>query len=491
MGSGIDTRPPGSAFRVAVIGGGIAGLSAAFHLQEGARSAGIPLDCTLIEADGRLGGKIITRKERGFAVEGGPDSFLTQKPWGIELCKRLGIFDRLVGTNEASRRVWILWNGKLHKLPDGVLLVVPTRLQPFVFSTLISPLGKLRMGMDLIIPARRDASDESVGDFIRRRLGEEALEKIAEPLMGGIHVSDPDRQSLLASFPRFADIERKHGSLVRGMLAGSRAHHPGNGKALPPFMTLRGGLADLTGTLVERLDGVRLITGRKVEAMSLDGGYRLALDDGARLDFDAVVLANPAKDAAALVSSIDPALAGKLSSIRYVSTATISFGYRRDEIHHSLKGFGFVIPRKEHRLITGCTWSSTKFDDRAPAGHVLLRCFLGGATDERPALASEDEMIGYARQEMRSLMGITAEPVLTEVFRWKDGHAQYDVGHLDLVAEIEALAAGHPGLRLAGSSYRGVGLPDCIRSGAQAADAILKLASSSPEPVHGAGGTRG
>ena len=227
--------------RVAIVGGGVAGLSAAFHLQEGARSAGIPLDCALLEKDDRLGGKVVTRTTDGFVVEGGPDSFLTQKPWALELCRKLGLGDRLIGTNEAARKVFVLWKGRLHKLPDGVLLIVPTRLMPFAFSTLISPVGKLRMGLDLVIPPRRDGGDESVASFVRRRLGEEALEKIAEPLMGGIHTSDPEMQSLLASFPRFVDLERKHGSLIRGMMA-ARSARPANGHSLPPFMTLRGGL---------------------------------------------------------------------------------------------------------------------------------------------------------------------------------------------------------------------------------------------------------
>ena len=463
--------------RVAVVGGGIAGLASAYNLQEGARSAGIPLDCTLIESDARLGGKVVTGHEDGFTVEGGPDSFLTQKPWAIDLCKRLELQDRLIGTNDASKQVWILWKGKLRKLPDGVLLIVPTRFQPFVFSTLITPWGKLRMGMDLVIPARRDSSDESVADFVRRRLGNEALDKIAEPLMGGIHVSDPERQSLLAAFPRFAAIERKYGSLVRGMLAGMRAH-PSNGKALPPFMTLRGGLDELISTLANHLGETRMVLGRTVEQLIRnESGYRIAMDDGSNMEVDAVVLATPARDAAKLVASFDSELAAKLRSIRYVSTATVSLGYRRDAISHSLRGFGFVIPRKEHRLITGCTWSSTKFDDRAPAGSVLLRCFLGGATDEAPALAPEEEMVRYAREELSSLMGSTAEPVMIQVYRWRNGHPQYDVGHLDLLAEIDGMCAAHPGLQLAGSSYRGIGLPDCIHSGALAAEAILSRAA--------------
>lgn len=460
--------------RIAVVGGGIAGLATVYNLQQKAKSAGLDLECTLIESDTRVGGKIVTHTEGGFTVEGGPDSFMTQKPWAMELCRELDLGDRLVGTNKISKQVWILWKGKLHKLPDGVLLIVPTRLQPFVFSTLITPWGKLRMGMDLVIPARRDGADETVASFVRRRLGNEALEKIAEPLMGGVHVSDPERQSLLASFPRFADIERKHGSLVRGMLAG-RGSHSANGKALSPFMTLRGGLVELVSALENRMTGTRTLLGRRALGVTRsEGGYRIAMDDGSQVEADGVVLATPARDAADLLAEMDGELAARLRAIRYVSTATVSLGYRRDTISHPVKGFGFVIPKGERRRITGCTWSSTKFEGRAPGDSVLLRCFLGGATDETPALAPEEEMVRTAREELKSLMGITAEPVLTKVYRWQAGHPQYDLGHLDRVAEIDRLCGSHPGLALAGSSYRGIGIPDCIHSGATAAESLLR-----------------
>lgn len=469
---------------VVVVGGGIAGLATAYHLQEGSRAAGVPVDCILVEGDARLGGKITTRRKNGFLVEGGPDSFLTQKPWALELCRGLGLGDRLIGTNDANRKVFILWGGKLLQLPDGVLLIVPTRFAPFALSSLISPLGKLRMGLDLIVPPRRDGGDESVADFVRRRLGSEALHKIAEPLMGGIHTSDPERQSLLATFPRFADMERKHGSLIRAMLA-ARRHRPPNGKPLPAFMTLRGGLGELVETLADRLVGVRMALGHRVVGLRKGhpDGYRLRLDDGAELQADAVVLAIPARKAAELVVGMDETLARRLRSMRYLSTATVSLGYRQETLPRPLDGFGFVIPRKEHRLITGCTWSSSKFLDRAPQGYALLRCFMGGAVDEGPALLPEEEMVRTARQELRSIMGIQAEPVLAQVYRWREAHPQYDVGHLDWLAEVDRLRAAHPGLYLAGSSYRGVGLPDCIHGGVEVAQAILEEVRPPTQPT--------
>jgi protoporphyrinogen/coproporphyrinogen III oxidase len=461
--------------RVVVGGGGIAGLSTAYHLQEGARSAGLPIECTLIEGSTRLGGKICTREEQGFVVEGGPDCFLTQKPWALELVRKLGLSDRLIGTNDASRKVHILWKSRLHRLPEGVLLIVPTRLRPFALSPLLSHLGKMRMGLDLLIPPRLDPRDESVASFVRRRLGQEALDKIAEPLMGGIHVSDPERQSLLATFPRFADIEKQHGSLIRGILAARRSRPTGH-TPMPMFMTLRGGLGELVSALAGRLGDTRVLLGRRVTSLSggQGDGYRMRLDDGTDLQADAVVLATPARDAAGLVVDIDTRLTARLRSIRYVSTATISFGYRRETFPHPLDGFGFVIPSKERRRITACTWTSTKFDHRAPADGVLLRCFLGGANDEAPALLPESEMVRLAKDELREIMGISVEPMLTQVHRWRDGHPQYDVGHLDRLAEIDRLRSDHPGLYLVGSSYRGVGLPDCIHDGALAAEQILR-----------------
>ncbi len=457
---------------IIVVGGGIAGLATAYYLQNKP-----DVHVSLVEADNRLGGKIITDRPEGFVVDGGPDSFLTQKPWAVELCRQLGLGDHLIGTNEARRRVHVLWKKKLHDLPDGVLLIIPTRFTPFALSTLISPLGKLRMGMDLVIPARNDPADETVASFVRRRLGSEALDKIAEPLMGGIHVSDPERQSLQASFPRFIDLERKHGSLIRGMLASRRKRAPAlSAKPLPTFMTLRGGVGELVETLVQKMPAVCIISGRRAVTLERDtiGGYQVRLNDGARLQADAVVLAAPAYVSGGLLGRLDAPLAGALSAIRYVSTATVSFGYDAATVGHPLNGFGFVIPSKEERAISACTWSSTKYENRAPAGRVLLRCFVGGATHEERALVDDTAMIQSARDELAAIMGIHADPVVTRVFRWTRANAQYDVGHLDRVTEMEArLAANLPGVYITGSPYRGVGIPDCVHNAALTAERIM------------------
>ncbi|MFN8470997.1 MAG: protoporphyrinogen oxidase [Anaerolineae bacterium] len=471
-GSGHAAAPP---LRVVVVGGGIAGLATAYYLQRGARASNLELKCTLVESDSRLGGKIVTDSEGGFVVEGGPDSFLTQKPWALQLCRELGLSDRLIGTNQ-TRPVTILWKGRFRPLPEGVFLIVPTRFMPFALSSLFSPLGKLRMALDMVIPARRETSDESVADFIRRRLGSEALERLADPLMGGVHTSDPERQSLLASFPRFVDVERKYGSLIRGMLAARRAAPPPTAKPLPAFMSLRGGVQELVTALGEHLDTVDVRLGLSVTDVEPQngGGYRVTLDDGSAIDADAVVLAVPARVAAPMVQDFAPELAAHLAGIRYISTATVSLGYRRSDIQHPLDSSGFLIPTQEGHRISGCTWSSTKFANRAPDDRVLLRCFIGRPTDQATPLLPEAELVRIARDELRALMGITAEPILTRVYRWRDGHPQYDVGHLDRMAEMDRLVAAQPGLYLTGSSYRGVGLPDCVHNASLVAEALLK-----------------
>jgi oxygen-dependent protoporphyrinogen oxidase len=485
-------------YQVVIVGGGIAGLSTAYYLQKQAAEAGVPIDCTLIESEPRFGGKIATMRRDGFVIEGGPDSFLTQKPWALQLARELGLSDRLLGTNDDRRNVYVLSNGRLVELPDGVMLVVPTKIMPFVTSPLISWPGKLRMGLDLVIPPRRLNGDESLADFIRRRLGQEALDKIAEPLMAGIHVADPERLSLRATFPRFIDIEQEHGSLIRGMLR--RKMERGEGKrekgkkgkrekgktgdarrkTQSMFMSLRGGLTELVDALVNHLDHrATLLAGRRVERIvsQQDAGsaYEVTLDDGVRLQADAVVLATPAYISADLVEASNPELAAGLRQIRYVSTATVSLGFRESDLGQPLGGFGFVIPSTENRKIAACTWTSTKFDYRAPGDHVLIRSFVGGAHDEHLAEIDDDSMVQMVREELADIMGVTAEPALVEIFRWRKGNPQYDVGHLERVAALEAMC--DPGLFLAGSAYRGVGIPDCVRSGKQVAGQLVQYLS--------------
>ncbi len=469
--------------RVAIIGGGIAGLATAYYLHERGRGA---VEYTLIESAPKLGGKITSARENGFVVEGGPDSFLTTKPAALELCRALGLGDyqgdlgQLIGTNDAGRKVFVWSRGQLRAMPEGVMLIIPTKLMPFITSPLVSPLGKMRMGMDALIPPRKDNSDESLSHFVRRRLGAEALDKIAEPMIAGIYVADAENLSLQSTFPRFLDMEKKYGGLLRGVIAQKRASNGNrrNGQsASTMFMTLRGGLQQLVDATVARLDQDALVLNRSVRCVTREGdAYELALSDGVHLRADEIVLATPAYATADFVQPIDPALSSKLHSIRYVSTATVSLGFKCAELTHPLDGFGFVVPRSEHRQILACTWSSTKFDNRAPEGHALVRAFIGGARAEHLVDQDDAALAEMTRDELRAMMGIDAKPVLTKVYRWQKANPQYEVGHQARVAEIDQLTAQHAGLHLAGAAYHGVGIPDCIESGARVANKILERA---------------
>jgi len=481
--------------RVVVVGGGITGLATAYYLQKRADQDNLPLSCTLVESAANLGGKVVTLRRDGFVIEGGPDALLTQKPWGLELCRELGLADRLVGTRP-GQPFYLLMRGRLVPFPPGVVLTVPTKLWPILRTPAMTWPGKLRMGLDLILPPRRDDADESLADFVRRRLGREALETFAEPLLAGVHVADPERLSLRATFPRLAEVERRHGSLIRGFRASAAGPRPAttpsqNGagatsvRARTPFVALRGGMQELVDALATRLGPATIVRGRKV--VSLDGpgsgaspplpsaSYRVHLDDGATLEAGIVVLATPSYVAADLVEPFNPDLASGLRQIRYVSTATISLGFRRDDVAHPLNGTGFLIPRREKRRITAGTWTSSKFEDRAPEGHVLLRAFVGGARDEAIVERDDAELVAIARSELGDILGIDAEPILAEVFRWRRGMPQYDVGHRERVAALER-RLGH-GLFLAGSTYGGVGLPDCIHGAQQTAETIARAST--------------
>ncbi len=457
---------------VAIIGGGITGLAAAFHLQQCAPDGA---EYTLIEASSRLGGKIISARENGFLIEGGPDSFLSTKTATMELCRALGLNDQLIGSNHAQRPTYVWSRRRLHPMPEGMMMMAPTMVLPFLRSRLVSWPGKLRMGMEVFVPRQAQVQDESLASFVRRRLGSEALEKIAAPLMAGIHAADPERLSLQSTFPAFQEMERKHGSLIRGMVKNRRkqtSQTPLNARR-PMFTSLRDGLQTLVEAILVQLPPGRIrLNCRVLHVAAHAGRYGITLDDGSYLLADDLVLATPAYVTAELVEGFDPVLASALRAIRYVSTATVSLGFRRSEIPHSLDGFGFVVSRAEKRKITACSWSSEKFEGRAPGDCALLRVFVGGAGAEEIAEREEAELVQVARQELRSTMGIHAAPLLARVYRWPRANPQYDIGHRTRIAEIERMAASHSGLHLAGAAYHGAGIPDCIQSGREAAARI-------------------
>ena len=469
-----------------IVGGGIAGLSTAYALTEKASRQDIPLTCTLIEAEPRLGGKILTESVNGFLIEGGPDSFLSLKPWGLELCRKLGLADRVIGTNPDQRKTFVYSQARLHELPEGLAMGVPIKLGPFLRSDLLSWRGKLRLGAELLVSRRREEDDESLGSFFRRRLGHEALERIIEPLMTGIYAGDADQLSIQATFPRFPEMERAHGSIVRAMLGTWRrqqASGQGERSRVTPFVTLRGGLAEMVRALASRLAVVKVLTGRRVQAVRVRGedpGYKILIEGEQPLAADALVLATPAYDAASLLEPLDGGLAGTMRDIPYASTATVSLGFRREGFRHDLGGYGFVVPRSEGRLLLASTWTSSKWSHRTPDDAVLLRSYLGGTGREAVVERSDEELVALVREELKAIMGITEHPILARVYRWPRAMPQYLVGHLRRLATIEERLRRLPGVFLTGAGYRGVGIPDCIRDGHETAERVRAYFDKGP-----------
>jgi oxygen-dependent protoporphyrinogen oxidase len=489
---------------IAIVGSGIAGLAAAYRLQQTAPGLAI----TLIESNNRLGGKITTDRVDGFVIEGGPDTFLSYKPRGLGLCKELGLEDRLHGTNEKIRCTYVMRGSKLYELPEGLTGLIPSRFGPMIKTGLISPLGKLRMGLDYFIPPRSPDGDESLADFVGRRLGRELYDRMIEPLMSGIYAGDGEQLSLAATFPQLRDTELKYGSLVKGMLAakrkpapprsdpltgagGANPRAPGTGRKWAAFLTLTTGLAEIVEALETKLTGVDIRLGRSVvsighvwrSSLRANVTYTLILDSGESLQADGVILATPAYVTADLVSKLDPEMASALRAIPYSSTATVSVAYPLSDVPRPLDGYGYVIPSAEGHDILACTWTSSKFPHRAPEGYGLIRAFIGRAGQESALEKTDEELVRLVRDELRAVLGITAGPLLHRVFRWPKAMPQYTLGHLDRLAVIDKRLAEHPGLYLAGNGYRGIGIPDCIASGEAAATQALTFIKTLTERI--------
>jgi len=452
--------------RLVIVGGGIAGLAAAYFALEKAEKIGEPIHLQLLDEKDRLGGCILTEKVDEFVIEGGPDCFLYEKPWALALCEKLGLGDRILNTNE-NRKVFILSKGKLHELPEGFMLMVPTSFMPFLKSSLISWPGKIRMAMDLFIPRKESDEEESLAKFVRRRLGGEALEKIAEPLVAGIHAGTPETMGLSSTFPRFIQMEKEYGSLIRGMLARRKMARKWENRKGPQrtmFLTLKDGLGEWVDRLREKIGEDRIILKKKVLGLrrTENGNYHIQLSDGTFLETDGVILATPSFVTAKIVEEINPKLSKILLTIPYVSSATVSLAYRRSQIHHPLEAFGFIIPRREKRKIMASTWTSVKFNHRAPKDYVLLRAFVGGANNERLVSLDDDEMLRIVREELREIMGVEGEPALSKIYRWEKSMPQYLVGHLEKLAQIEERTNLQPGLFLTGCAYKGIGISDSV-----------------------------
>ena len=460
--------------RIVIIGGGVSGLAAAHRVLELNKAAQV----TILEASDRLGGTIQTDYRDGFLIERGPDSFISEKPHAIALAKRLGIESQLIQTNEEYRRSFIVRDGRLRAVPEGFQLMAPSRMWPFIASDIFSIPGKVRMAADLFLPRRsaNGSTDESLASFVRRRLGEEALVRMAQPMVGGIYTADPETLSLRATLPRFLDMEQKHRSLILAMLRQGRAQTGTSGARYSLFVSFERGMQVFVDALSRINADLRVKT--RAQRLAFDHGWTITTDKGEQIKADAVCLAVPAYVAASLLSDIDARLAEKLRAIKYASTATINFGYRRAAIGHPLNGFGFVVPFVEKRSLIACTFSSVKFSGRAPDEHVLLRAFAGGALQPEIFALDEQEISRRVEADLRELLGIREDPRFIEVAKWERSMPQYEVGHLDRVNEIEALVNQVPGLALAGNAYRGAGIPDCVRSGEAAAEYLVNHRAS-------------
>ncbi|WP_165251369.1 protoporphyrinogen oxidase [Paludisphaera soli] len=454
---------------VAVVGGGITGLAAAHRLRE----IDPDLSVAVLEAGPKPGGVLGTSRRDGFLIEGSADSFITNVPWAIDLCRRLGLEDRLIQTDSRHRRSFVVHAGKLEPIPDGLIIMAPSKIGPMVRTRILSIPGKLRLAMERFLP-KGDGSDESLAGFARRRFGREAYERLIQPLVGGMYTGDPERLSVKATMPRFLEMEQREGSLIKAMRAAgaSSPQAGGSGARYGLFVGLEGGMSELVDALVARLPAGAVRCESPVRRLTRDAeGWRLDLADRpSPLRARSVIVATPAKAAAGLLREASSAAAVDLAGIASTSSVIVSLGYRRDRIAHPLDGFGFVVPFVEKRQILSGSFSSVKFAGRAPEGSVLIRVFLGGA--KRPDLVDADdaELVRIASGELASLLGVQGEPEAWSVSRWRETMPQYEVGHLERVAAIQERAKALDGLELAGNWLGGVGVPMCIHTGEQAAE---------------------
>jgi oxygen-dependent protoporphyrinogen oxidase len=465
---------------VVIIGGGITGLAAAHRLLEKTRESDAAIELTLLESSNRLGGIVQTTERDGFLLERGPDSFISEKPAALDLTKRLGLESRLIETNSQYRRSFVVSRGRLLPVPEGFHLLAPARFWPFFKSGIFSPAGKVRMALELLVPRAANGTDESLANFVRRRFGREALERMAQPMVGGIYTADPEKLSLRATMPRFLEMERQHGSLIRALRKqNSDASRETSGARYSLFLSFDRGMQVLTDELAQQVSNanVSLRLNTAVTSVARESGesgdiWRLTTANGETLVADALCLALPAYTSAQLLANVDSKLAAALSAISYASSATINLAYRREDIPRPLDGFGFVVPFIEGRSLIACSFSSVKFAGRAPADHVLLRAFLGGALQPEALDRSDSELLAAVRKDLRDLLGVNKEPLFAEITRWKQSMPQYDLGHLERVNDIEERLTSLPGLTLAGNAFTGLGISDCIRTGEAAAEII-------------------
>lgn len=464
--------------KVIIIGGGISGLATAWLLRSKARAVGKELDITLLEKEERPGGKIRSIKADGYICEWGPNGFLDSKPQTLDLCRAIGVEENLHRSNDNARKRFIFSGGVLHQLPDGG--------PAFLKSRLISWPGKLRLALEPtpFIASAPAGVDETLAAFGRRRLGKEALDKLIAPMVSGIFAGDPETMSLVSCFPRIAELEREYGGLIRAMimLGKKKKQDQAAGKVVSSaagpggvLTSFREGIQYLSDALATSLGGI-VKPGVTVASVAKGNSapYRVTCSDGSEYEGDQVIVASPAFAAAEMLAGLDGGIAGVLRQIPYASMTVICFGYRSEQIRHSLDGFGYLIPKKEGRSTLGTLWDSSMFDNRAPEGKVLLRSMMGGACFPEYVTLSDDEVVARVRQDLKVTMAIDAAPEFIRVFRHPQAIPQYTVGHGARLKSLEESLRAHPGLILTGNSYRGIGLNDCVAAAERAADEAVQ-----------------
>jgi oxygen-dependent protoporphyrinogen oxidase len=470
--------------RVVIVGGGITGLAAAHALEKAAERC----EVRLLEGAPHLGGNLQTIRHNGFIIDAGPDAWLAARPHATRLVKDIGLGDEIIESRPDARRVYVVWQRKLHPLPEALTAFAATELRPLLESELLGWDAKIRAGLDVVVPAHRwkDDDDESVGAFVARRLGAEVAERVAEPVLGALYAGNADALSIRAAAPQLVEAEKEHGSLVRAMAAlrAKRRGEPTSSDGSSTFLSLKRGVGDLVLNLAHKLRDAEVFPCRPASAIEplpegdARGRWLVATDDGP-LYADDVAVVVPASAAAALVAGFDPELAAMCSAIEFASTATLFLAYRKFDVRHPLDASGFLVPRAENRPIRSCGFVSSKWDHRAPAGQVLLRILFGGAGGASAILENDDdELVRIARAQVLDLLGIDRAPMFSKVFRFPGGSPQPHVGHVRHVRKLLVRAHGHPGLHLGGSGYLGFGISEAIRLGEEIAARI-----SPPAPV--------
>lgn len=464
--------------RIAIIGAGVSGLAAATAIQR-AKEAGADVEFTLFERSDRLGGVMVTDHIDGCLIEAGPDSFLSEKTYGADFCRMFGLGDQIIGSNDSERITYIVVNNQLVAMPDGLMFMVPTKILPTVTTSLFTWGTKVKMGMEFFSKPPVTNGDETVGDMVRRHYGQEVVERLADPLLSGVYGGDADSLSVQAVLPRFADMERKYGSLSRGMLAArkkmaemTKKAGPGY-KPRPLFSSLKNGMQQLVDAVAGYLPKQNIHTGVSAESVTRNAyGWTVAVNGVSRV-FDGLIIATPAHASGKLLGSVDGALAAELNGVSYSSSVTVAATYDRHDLAHMPPGFGFLVPKTENRRVRALTFVHNKFPHRAPADKGILRVFLGGLSDEGVLTLRDEEILSTVRRELREMIKLEAPPRVERVYRWNKAMAQYGPGHLDRVKRIQQSVAAAPGLALAGNAFQGIGVPDCIASGLNAANAVL------------------